>query len=139
MGNQQSIKKINFEDMQLAIQNKYIIINTLSMNEQDVLIEGTVNPESETDILNDCLKKGKKNIHIIIYGKNSNDETTFKKYEQLVGLGFLNTYLYSGGLFEWLLLQDIYGDENFHTTKKTLDILKFRPRQLLNIRLLEDG
>jgi len=139
MGNQQSIKKINFEDMQLAIQNKYIIINTMTMNEQDILIEGTVNPESETDILNDCLKKGKKNIHIIIYGKNSNDETTFKKYEQLLGLGFLNTYLYSGGLFEWLLLQDIYGDENFHTTKKTLDILKFRPRQLLNIRLLEDG
>ena len=139
MGNQQSIKKINFEDMQQAIQNKYIIINTLPMSEQDVLIEGTVNPERETDILNDCLKKGKKNIHIIIYGKNSNDETTFKKYEQLLGLGFLNTYLYSGGLFEWLLLQDIYGDENFHTTKKTLDILKFRPRQLLNIRLLEDG
>ena len=139
MGNQQSIKKINFEDMQQAIQNKYIIINTLPMSEQDVLIEETVNPESETDILNDCLKKGKKNIHIIIYGKNSNDETTFKKYEQLLGLGFLNTYLYSGGLFEWLLLQDIYGDENFHTTKKTLDILKFRPRQLLNIRLLEDG
>ena len=139
MGNQQSIKKINFEDMQQVIQNKYIIINTLPMSEQDVLIEGTVNPESETDILNDCLKKGKKNIHIIIYGKNSNDETTFKKYEQLLGLGFLNTYLYSGGLFEWLLLQDIYGDENFHTTKKTLDILKFRPRQLLNIRLLEDG
>ena len=139
MGNQQSIKKINFEDMQLAIQNKYIIINTMTMNEQDILIEGTVNPESESDILNDCLKKGKKNIHIIIYGKNSNDETTFKKYEQLLGLGFLNTYLYSGGLFEWLLLQDIYGDENFHTTKKTLDILKFRPRQLLNIRLLEDG
>lgn len=139
MGNQQSIKKINFEDMQLAIQNKYIIINTMTMNEQDILIEGTVNPESESDILNDCLKKGKKNIHIIIYGKNSNDETTFKKYEQLLGLGFLNSYLYSGGLFEWLLLQDIYGDENFHTTKKTLDILKFRPRQLLNIRLLEDG
>ena len=139
MGNQQSIKKINFEDMQQAIQNKYIIINTLPMSEQDVLIEETVNPESETDILNDCLKKGKKNIHIIIYGKNSNDETTFKKYEQLLGLGFLNTYLYSGGLFEWLLLQDIYGDENFHTTKKTLDILKFRPRQLLNVRLLEDG
>ena len=139
MGNQQSIKKINFEDMQQVIQNKYIIINTLPMSEQDVLIEGTVNPESETDILNDCLKKGKKNIHIIIYGKNSNDETTFKKYEQLLGLGFLNTYLYSGGLFEWLLLQDIYGDENFHTTKKTLDILKFRPRQLLNIRLLEVG
>ena len=35
----------------------------MTMNEQDILIEGTVNPESESDILNDCLKKGKKNIH----------------------------------------------------------------------------
>ena len=70
------------------------------------------------------------------YGRAGNRaarEKTQKKFS------FLNTYLYSGGLFEWLLLQDIYGDENFHTTKKTLDILKFRPRQLLNIRLLEDG
>ena len=41
--------------------------------------------------------------------------------------------------FEWILLQDIYGDENFPTTKKILDILKYRPRQLLNIRYIEDG
>jgi hypothetical protein len=38
-----------------------------------------------------------------------------------------------------MLLQDIYGEENFPTTKKILDILKFKPRQTLNIRLLEDG
>lgn len=69
MGNQQSIKKINFEDMQQAIQNKYIIINTLPMSEQDVLIEGTVNPESETDILNDCLKKGKKIFTLLFMEK----------------------------------------------------------------------
>jgi hypothetical protein len=139
MGNQPSIKKINFEDMQQAIQNKYIIINTLSMNEQDFLIEGTVHAEREIELLNDCLRKGKKEVNIIVYGKNSNDESIFKKYEQLISLGFLNTYLYFGGLFEWILLQDIYGDENFPTTKKILDILKYRPRQLLNIRYIEDG
>ena len=137
MGNQQSIKKINFEDMQQAIQNKYIIINTLPMSEQDVLIEGTVNPESETDILNDCLKKGKKNIHIIIYGKNSNDETPIKKYEQLLDLGFSNIYIYTGGLFEWLLLQDIYGAELFPTTSKQNDLLKYKSNKLLNIPLIE--
>ena len=139
MGNQPSIKKINFEDMQQAIQNKYIIINTLSMNEQEFLIEGTVHAEREIELLNDCLRKGKKEVNIIVYGKNSNDESIFKKYEQLISLGFLNTYLYFGGLFEWILLQDIYGDENFPTTKKILDILKYRPRQLLNIRYIEDG
>lgn len=137
MGNQQSIKKINFEDMQYAIQNKYIIINTLSIEEQEILIEHTIDAERENDILNDCLKKGKTGINIIVYGKNANDETIFKKYNQLLSLGFTNTSLYSGGMFEWMLLQDIYGEENFPTTKKILDILKFRPKKCLNIRLLE--
>jgi len=139
MGNQQSIKKINFEDMQQSIQNKYIIINTLLVGEQEILIEGTVNAEREIDILNDCLKKNKTDVYIIIYGKNANDETIFKKYNQLISLGFINTHIYSGGLFEWMLLQDIYGEENFPTTKKILDILKFKPKQILNIRFLEDG
>lgn len=137
MGNQQSIKKINFEDMQYAIQNKYIIINTLSIEEQEILIEHTIDAERENDILNDCLKKGKTGINIIVYGKNANDETIFKKYNQLLSLGFTNTSLYSGGMFEWMLLQDIYGEENFPTTKKILDILKFRPKKCLNVRLLE--
>ena len=139
MGNQQSIKKINFEDMQYAVQNKYIIINTLPIQEQEILISGTINVDREADILNDCLKKQKLNIYIIVYGKNSNDDTAFKKYEQLILLGFINTYLYSGGLFEWVLLQDIYGEENFQTTRIGLDLFKFRPKQLLNLRLLEDG
>jgi hypothetical protein len=74
---------------------------------------------------------------IIIYGKNANDETVNKKHEQLTSLGFYNTFIYSGGLFEWILLQDIYGSDLFPTTKKELDILKFKPKQTLNIELLE--
>ena len=38
-----SIKKINFEDLQLAIKkNNYIIINTLNDNNQECLIKGTI-------------------------------------------------------------------------------------------------
>jgi hypothetical protein len=40
-------------------------------------------------------------------------------------------------MFEWLLLQDIYGAAEFPTTKKELDLLKYKPSQLLNIALLE--
>ena len=29
-------------------------------------------------------------------------------------------------MFEWLLLQDIYGDDEFPTTTKELDILKYK-------------
>ena len=65
-----------------------------------------------------------KSIRIIVYGMNSTDETIVKKYDQLIGLGFTNVYIYLGGLFEWLLLQDIYGLEEFTTTSKQLDILK---------------
>ena len=30
-------------------------------------------------------------------------------------------------MFEWLLLQDIYGNEQFPTLGKELDILKYKP------------
>ena len=64
---------------------------------------------------------------IIIYGKNTNDQTIEKKYDQICGLGFTHVYLYVGGLFEWLTLQDIYGFDEFPTTKKVLDILRYKP------------
>jgi len=68
-----------------------------------------------------------KSKRIIIYGKNSSDTTIEKKCDQLLGLGFVHVFIYAGGLFEWLLLQDIYGEGEFPTTKKTLDILKYKP------------
>jgi hypothetical protein len=51
-------------------------------------------------------------------------------------MGFVNVYLYPGGLFEWLLLQDIYGDDEFPTTIKELDILKYKPDNIINNFLL---
>ena len=77
-----------------------------------------------------------REINIIIYGKNSNDETIYKKYKQLQELGFTNIYVYPGGLFEWLLLQDIYGTEDFPTTTKELDILKFKPVKIISQYLI---
>jgi hypothetical protein len=59
-----------------------------------------------------------------------------KKYQQLASLGFQNVYAYMGGIFEWLLLQDIYGHEIFPTSKKELDLLRYKPPPLLNISLL---
>jgi len=66
------------------------------------------------------------NKKLIIYGMNACDESLNYKYNQLAKLGFSNMYVYVGGLFEWLLLQDIYGDDNFPTTKKEPDILKYK-------------
>ena len=140
MGNNQSSSiKINYEDIQFIIKNpdNHILINTLSNSEQNCLILNTININNEESIINTCLKRGAKDIKIIIYGKNCNDEKIYNKYNQLTSLGFINVYIYTGGLFEWLMLQDIYGEKDFPTTKKELDLLKYKPNKILNIPLLE--
>jgi rhodanese-related sulfurtransferase len=140
MGNQVSIQRVNFEDIQEIIKNKnkYILINTLSNNLQDCLIPNTLNIKDEEIIINKLLNEN-KGINIVIYGKNSNDNSVYDKYDQLVKLGFYNTYIYTGGMFEWLCLQDIYSDENFPTTKKELDILKYKADSFINKLYLTNG
>jgi hypothetical protein len=140
MGNNQLKQKVNFEDIQFVIKNadNHLLINTMSENLQNCLIVNTMPIDKEELIINKLLNNGEnKNIKIIIYGKNSNDETPIKKYEQLLELGFSNIYIYTGGLFEWLLLQDIYGNELFPTTTKQNDLLKYKSNKLLNIPLIE--
>jgi rhodanese-related sulfurtransferase len=139
MGNTQSVKKINFEDVQYVIKNTeaYLLINTLEDKFQDCLLPNTIHVSQEEQIINKLISLGKTNINIIVYGRNCNDEKIYKRYNQLLGLGFYNIYIYVGGLFEWLLLQDIYGENEFPTTKKELDLLRFKPNKLLNVALLE--
>jgi rhodanese-related sulfurtransferase len=138
MGNKMSIRKIGFEDIQFVLKNKqnqYVLISTLTILEQTCLIPGTISIRDEVDIINKHLNK---NINIIIYGKNPNDESIFKKYEQLLTLGFSSVYVYTGGMFEWLLLQDIYGTDEFPTTSEELDILKYKAESVLQVLLLSN-
>jgi len=139
MGNSQSTQKINYEDVQYVIKNveAHILINTLNENEQDCLLPNTIGIHKEVELINNLIKQGNKKVRIIVYGRNSNDEKIYAKYNQLTSLGFYNVYIYTGGLFEWLMLQDIYSEKEFPTTKKELDILKFKPNKMLNIQLLE--
>jgi HKD family nuclease len=139
MGNSQSIQKINFEDIQFVIKNpeNHLLINTLNDSQQDCLIQNTIVASQEEIIFNKLMKTNNKNIRIIIYGANSNDETTYKKYQQLMSLGFYNLYIYNGGMFEWLMLQDIYSFQEFPTTKKQLDLLKYRPPKKMNVCLID--
>ena len=130
MGNSQSINKINFESVQNIINNnitcgQFMIINTLENNNQDCLIKNTLSPQEEIVALNNYLKNNKY-INILIYGENCCDTKVIDKFNQLYKLGFSNLYIYIGGLFEWLLLQDIYGDDEFPTTTKIIDILKYK-------------
>jgi hypothetical protein len=138
MGAQQSITKINFEDVKHAIKqgkDEYVLINTLPINKQDCLISGTIHADDEANMLNKYLKEN-ISIKIIVYGENSCDPRMEAKHNQLRSLGFFHVYLYTGGLFEWLLLQDIYGEDMFRTTGTEIDHLKYRGPAQFGIRRL---
>lgn len=132
----QNVKKnISFEDIQNAIRynsSKYIIINTLSASDQDCLIATTINYYNEETTINNLINEYEYyDKTIIIYGRNSNDDTPDTKYTQIKSLGFKNVYIYKGGLFEWLMLQDIYSNDLFPTTTEILDILRYKPINIL--------
>lgn len=141
MGNKTSQIKISFDEVQnkingangTAIANitTCIFINTLPENKQSCLIPTTTVSSDEEGTINKLLKNN-SDVEIIIYGMNNNDESVIRKYKQLVSLGFQNIYIYLGGMFEWLLLQDIYGTENFPTTSRELDIMKYKPSKKID-------
>ena len=81
MGNSVSTQKINFEDIQYAQKqgSQYIIINTLPLNEQSCLIQGSINSNEEETIINNLLSTNKC-VNIISY----------------IRIWFVNTITYSG-------------------------------------------
>jgi len=76
---------------------------------------------------------------IIVYGKNSNDITILHKYEQLIKLGFTNVHIYTGGIFEWMLLHEIYGKDLFKITNYEIDILRYRPKSVIMTAMAGGG
>jgi len=124
-------KYVGFDDMKHALENpvEFIFINTLLKKDQDVLIKKTICADEEEEFVNDLiLENTDREPAIIVYGMNSADETVEKKYKQLISLGFNRVFIYSGGLFEWVLLQELYGESEFPTTGKVRDFLKYRVR-----------
>ena len=123
-------KMANFENVQYAIRHpdRYLLINVLELREQDCLIQGTVEACQEEEVFNSMIQNvSEPDKVVIVYGKNNQDKKLHAKVKQIQHLGILHVYMYFGGLFEWLLLQDIYGVEAFPTTKIVLDLLKYKP------------
>jgi len=128
------IQQVNFQDIQKVIHNdNYILINTMDVDKQQCLIWKTLSISEETSIVNSLIENYRYDRDIVVYGMNCNDETVDNKIDQLKKIGFRHLYIYRGGMFEWLCLQDIYGAEYFKTTTDTLDILKYKPSQALKI------
>jgi hypothetical protein len=119
---------VGFEDVKHAIKagpTKFILINTF---EQDSMIQGTVSSDKEETVINAQLTDyTKPDIPIIVYGRNSVDDSVDRKEKQLRALGLEDIYIYRGGMFEWLLLGDVFGTDEFPVSVKVVDILKFAP------------
>ena len=124
---------VGFEDVKNAIRlgpTKFILINTF---EQDFMIQGTVSSEREEIAINTQLTDyTKPDIPIIIYGRNSCDESVETKEKQMRALGLDDIYIYRGGMFEWLLMGDVFGTDVFPVSNRgtltgAVDILKYAP------------
>jgi hypothetical protein len=124
MGQSSSYPRCSFQYIQQK-KGEYILINTLPLNKQHYLIRGTLPGLEESDKINECLYKNKK-MEIIIYGLDHQDISVYKKYAQLKSLGFTNINIYMGGLFEWALLQEVYGSNftTFGTISDPMDVYK---------------
>jgi len=116
---------VNFEKLKEMQKEGATMIHTMDESEK-VLILGTVVAEKETEKINNMMSKNDYEKDIIIYGRNCKEyEKLVKKQKQLTSLGFKNVHIYLGGMFEWLLLQDVYGTKEFPTEKKG-EILDFK-------------
>lgn len=136
MGGTQSVVKINFEDMQeMTIASDVVIINTMNVSMQHCLIKSTIDASIETARLEE-LRQRAPHTKIVVYGVNASDESIVRKYNQLASLGFTRVMVYPGGMLEWLLLQECYGEDEFPTTQKELDILKYKGERRANRLLL---
>jgi hypothetical protein len=132
--------KVGFDDI-CAIMKRgatppttILLINTLPIHDQDNLILHTVPCHTEETTINNILSKRRlmDSYTIILYGRNCADDTVDKKFKQLQHLGFTNVFIYYGGMFEWMLLQDVYGATYFPTTKtQEKDPLKYMAKRKL--------
>jgi len=127
---------VGFEDVLYAIKHpdNFLIINTLANNEQECLIQNTTDAGNEESEIMNLLTNIEMDKKVIIYGRNSIDESVDKKLKQLLNLGIGEVWVYRGGLFEWCLLYEVYGEEfGFCGKRVPKDILKYRAERVIGV------
>ena len=130
MGSTQSLFYVNYCDMQNAINSEKTIIHIMNVGDENILIKNTLTAQLEIERINNYLDSGKTDIDIYIYGySNADFNKLLQRQKQLNRLGFKNVYVYFGGMFEWLLLREVYGQSEFPINGtdigKVIDILKY--------------
>ena len=133
-------RSLGFDDLLHCIRNpaKYAIIHTMPATES-VVIKGTLTAAEEEAFINEYLSKYVDTQKtIVLYGRNCCDDSPRQKRAQLLSLGISDVYVYVGGLFEWALLQDIYGASEFPTTNPVTDLLIYRPKPRSDFGVFRD-
>ena len=126
--------KVSYETV-LALSGSIdvVVISTLPETLQECLIPGTTPCVREEKHVNGILEQKRQGLYtVIVYGANHLDATVERKCAQMRKMGFRSVHAYTGGMFEWLLLHEVYGEENFGVEQSSRsgvpDILAFRPR-----------
>jgi hypothetical protein len=108
-----------------TVHNSLSLVSTLALDEQECLIAKTLSAEKEVMTIQSFQERFQMKNRIVIYGRNNIDPTVETKFKQLRNLGFTDVAIYKGGMFEWALLQEIYGVGEFPTTSVIRDPLKW--------------
>ena len=122
----------NYCSIQHAIKLEKTIIHIMNIADETILIKGTLTAEQEVQRINAWINdiEHTANNDIFIYGySNADFNKLLQRQKQLNGLGFKNVHIYFGGMFEWLLLRDVYGADEFPVDGlikgAALDILRY--------------
>lgn len=108
---------VNFDNVNKMILAGHTIIHVMPPDQEKYLIKNTLTADKEIEIINQFINNSRFDKIILIYGKNVADyNIILQRRQQLKNLGFIHVYIYVGGLFEWLLLQELYGANNFPTS-----------------------
>ncbi len=129
MGNQSSDCSVDGASSFNAVRRRPStawLINTLPPHDQRCRIAGTLSVEAEIAAVNGCRARDAQLV--VVYGRHSTDLSARAKREQLLGLGFVHVEVYVGGLFEWLMLREVFGAEEFPVDGTPPDdLLAFAP------------
>jgi hypothetical protein len=123
---------LSFEDVLLFLEKpqRMYLLNTLPLSDQACLIQGTIEGQNEEEIVNAMLtgtEPQNTDRYLIVYGRHGLDPSPERKCRKLRSLGLSRLGIYKGGLFEWLLLQEVFGETMFPSSSRCTDLLKYRP------------
>lgn len=115
-----------------------LLLAAPSVDTQPWRIHGTLSADREEHQINRLVEYGSKNgeatKHIVCYGLNSTDATPETQARKLARHG-LEASVYRGGLFEWVLLRELFGETVYrldnigHDQSAALNPLDFLPQQ----------